>query len=108
LGFIVAASHSSSSSRLVVSCGSTLAIINKRSAVATFATAPDTCAVQGVYAACVQGAYAAMHASCAVLMWHVLMCVLQDLMMPEVDGLDILRYVRSNTQLEGLPVISKS
>lgn len=39
----------------------------------------------------------------AVLAW----CVLQDLMMPEVDGLDILRYVRSNTQLEDLPVISK-
>lgn len=27
--------------------------------------------------------------------------------MPEVDGLDILRYVRNNTLLEGLPVISK-
>lgn len=28
-------------------------------------------------------------------------------MMPEVDGLDILRYVRSNTQLADLPVISE-
>lgn len=28
-------------------------------------------------------------------------------MMPEVDGLDILRYVRSNTLLEDLPVISE-
>lgn len=27
--------------------------------------------------------------------------------MPEVDGLDILRYVRSNIQLAGLPVISE-
>lgn len=27
--------------------------------------------------------------------------------MPEVDGLDILRYVRSNTLLEDLPVISE-
>lgn len=27
--------------------------------------------------------------------------------MPEVDGLDILRYVRSNTQLADLPVISE-
>lgn len=33
--------------------------------------------------------------------------VLQDLMMPEVDGLDILRYVRTNTLLEDLPVISE-
>jgi CheY-like chemotaxis protein len=27
--------------------------------------------------------------------------------MPEVDGMDILRYVRSNIQLADLPVISK-
>lgn len=27
--------------------------------------------------------------------------------MPEVDGLDLLRYVRSNTQLVDLPVISE-
>lgn len=36
-----------------------------------------------------------------------LVLVLQDLMMPEVDGLDILRYVRGNTLLEDLPVISE-
>jgi CheY-like chemotaxis protein len=32
---------------------------------------------------------------------------LQDLMMPEVDGLDILRYVRGNILLSDLPVISE-
>jgi CheY-like chemotaxis protein len=37
----------------------------------------------------------------------VVCCCLQDVMMPDVDGLDILRYVRSNAQLADLPVISE-
>lgn len=31
----------------------------------------------------------------------------QDVMMPEVDGLELLRYVRSNNELSQLPVISE-
>ncbi|WIA12366.1 hypothetical protein OEZ85_012415 [Tetradesmus obliquus] len=34
--------------------------------------------------------------------------ILTDVMMPDVDGLDILRYVRSNAQLADLPVIMMS
>lgn len=33
--------------------------------------------------------------------------LLQDVMMPEVDGLDILRFVRTNAALAELPVISE-
>lgn len=51
---------------------------------------------------------------CRCVVAHCLLLLLplpvthpQDLMMPEVDGLDILRYVRSNIQLAGLPVISE-
>lgn len=31
----------------------------------------------------------------------------QDLMMPEVDGLHLLRFVRSHEWLRNLPVVSK-
>jgi CheY-like chemotaxis protein len=41
------------------------------------------------------------------LMLVCLCLCLQDVMMPDVDGLDILRYVRSNAQLADLPVISE-
>jgi hypothetical protein len=34
-------------------------------------------------------------------------CTLQDVMMPQVDGLDVLRFVRSHELLSSLPVISK-
>lgn len=33
--------------------------------------------------------------------------LMQDVMMPEVDGLELLRYVRSNNELTDLPVISE-
>jgi CheY-like chemotaxis protein len=37
---------------------------------------------------------------------HLAACPLQDVMMPDVDGLELLRYVRSNHDLSSLPVIS--
>lgn len=32
---------------------------------------------------------------------------MQDVMMPEVDGLEVLKYVRANEVLKDLPVVSK-
>lgn len=38
---------------------------------------------------------------------YLLLSLLQDVMMPEVDGLELLRFVRSNEELSNLPVISE-